>query len=334
MSKNIVIQEGGLGKQLTADKLKTNLVGGGTCLWAPEDEVQLTTKTITEDGTYKASDDGYYGYSQVSVSGIGKVTGTDPSTGEEVEVTTDPETGEIVEKVLPSSIAVTTPPSKTVYNDGEGIQFDGMVVKAYKKSGELWTDKTHANGIIPHSELSFPVTNADAGQADALVVEDPVFDGATHSGTINAAYMGSVFTIGTLSNNTDVTVNPFNSKAFTLIGRILVSAYSSEESFYLNTPSSGVGPRANSFTHNGRTVYYGRISVDHYGELTLSGAVPSTNVIGLSEAEIAWLMLYDESGGSHTAMQYIPVQYDAGYGDPLEASFGITVNAAPGVQEQ
>jgi hypothetical protein len=28
MSKNISIQEGGIGKQLTVDKLKTNLVGG------------------------------------------------------------------------------------------------------------------------------------------------------------------------------------------------------------------------------------------------------------------------------------------------------------------
>lgn len=28
MSKNITIQEGGVGKQLTVDKLRTNLVGG------------------------------------------------------------------------------------------------------------------------------------------------------------------------------------------------------------------------------------------------------------------------------------------------------------------
>lgn len=35
MSKNINIQEGGIGKQLTVDKLKTNLVDGGTQLWVP-----------------------------------------------------------------------------------------------------------------------------------------------------------------------------------------------------------------------------------------------------------------------------------------------------------
>lgn len=29
MGKNITIQDGGVGKQLTVDKLRTNLVGGG-----------------------------------------------------------------------------------------------------------------------------------------------------------------------------------------------------------------------------------------------------------------------------------------------------------------
>ena len=58
MSKNITIQEDGVGKQLTVDKLKTNLVGGGTCLWVPEDDVALGSKRILKNGTYRASDDG------------------------------------------------------------------------------------------------------------------------------------------------------------------------------------------------------------------------------------------------------------------------------------
>lgn len=41
MSKNIVIQEGGVGRQFTADKLRTALVGSGSCTWVPEDGVQL-----------------------------------------------------------------------------------------------------------------------------------------------------------------------------------------------------------------------------------------------------------------------------------------------------
>ena len=138
MSKNITIQEGGIGKQLTVDKLRTDLVGGGSCLWVPEDERQLTTKHITENGTYRASDDGYYGYSEVTVNGVGSVTGRDPTTGEEVEVHRDPTTGEIVETVIPTEIRVIEPPTNPygIYQNGQTITKDGMVVKAYGANGD------------------------------------------------------------------------------------------------------------------------------------------------------------------------------------------------------
>ena len=110
MSKNITIQEGGVGKAMTADKLKTDLQGGGTCLWVPEDETRLTTKYITENGTYKAADDGYYGYSEVIVSGQGTATGTDGD-GDEAVAYTDPGTGELVVDKVPSSIKVITLPT-------------------------------------------------------------------------------------------------------------------------------------------------------------------------------------------------------------------------------
>lgn len=159
MSKTIVIEEGGVGRQLNADKLKTNLSSGGTCLWVPEDETQLGTKHITEDGTYKASDDGLYGYSEVTVSGIGTATGTGPD-GETHSYQEDGEGG-ITDTVLPDSIAVETPPTVTTYANGATIDFRGMVVKAYLKSGEIWSDDTHPDGIIPISELIFPVTTAE-----------------------------------------------------------------------------------------------------------------------------------------------------------------------------
>lgn len=163
MSKNIVIQEGGIGKQLTADKLKTNLVSGGTCLWVPEDGTVLGTKSITENGTYKATDDGYYGYSEVTVSGIGTATGTG-SDGEDHSYTEDG-TGGVTDTILPYSISVVTPPTVTTYADGATIDFSGMVVKAYLKSGGVWSDASHPNGIIPVSELTLPVTTADKDES-------------------------------------------------------------------------------------------------------------------------------------------------------------------------
>ena len=92
MSKNIIIQEGGIGKQMTVSKLKTDKVGGGTCLWVPEDEVALGTKSISQNGTYKASDDGKYGFSQVTVNVAGGGGSADNS-GQPISSGGDPDIG-------------------------------------------------------------------------------------------------------------------------------------------------------------------------------------------------------------------------------------------------
>lgn len=171
MSKNIIIQEGGTGKQLTVHKLKTDLVGGGSCLWVPEDGTTLGTKSINVDGTYKASSDGLYGYSEVTVYGTGKATGKD-SAGDKAYTYTDPSTGRLVTDKLPSSLVVETNPSKMTYYDGETLDFTGMVVKGYLETGGLWTDSSHPNGVIPISELIFPVTTADYSKVHANEYSD------------------------------------------------------------------------------------------------------------------------------------------------------------------
>jgi len=104
MGKNITLREGDTSKQFTADKIKTNLVGGGTCDWIPEDEAvdyvdlkdhtfnqagtflpsqfncdgfrqvkidipaDVKEKTITANGEYNAADDECLGYSKVTVA--------------------------------------------------------------------------------------------------------------------------------------------------------------------------------------------------------------------------------------------------------------------------
>lgn len=72
MSKRIRIKEEGENKNFTASKLKTNLQGGGTCLWVPQDEAgdyaNLSNKTITANGTYNASSDNVDGFSKVTVN--------------------------------------------------------------------------------------------------------------------------------------------------------------------------------------------------------------------------------------------------------------------------
>ena len=184
MSKNITIQEGGTAKQMTVNKLKTTLVAGGTCLWVPEDEVSLGTKHITENGTYTASEDGKYGYSQVVVNvpggagsadssgtpttsggttpgGIGSaVVGTDPTDGNEYGVGVD-ENGNLVTTKIPSSISVGKAPDKTNYIDGETIDYSGIIVTLKGGDGEPFANSDYPNGRVPFDELTFPINNAD-----------------------------------------------------------------------------------------------------------------------------------------------------------------------------
>lgn len=73
MAKNIIISEGTETKFLSGvSKLRTNLQGGGSQLWVPEDEagdyVRLSAKTIRENGEYFAADENYTGYKSVKVN--------------------------------------------------------------------------------------------------------------------------------------------------------------------------------------------------------------------------------------------------------------------------
>ena len=78
MSENIVIQEGGVNKNLNAiKKIETNKQGGGTCLSIPEDEIELGTKTITKNGLYKAKNSDVDGWTQVFVNVPGGESKTD-----------------------------------------------------------------------------------------------------------------------------------------------------------------------------------------------------------------------------------------------------------------
>ena len=175
MSKNISIQEGGVGRQFTADKLKTTLAGGGSCTWVPEDEVKLSSLRVTQNGTYRASDAGGYGYSQVTVNvpgGAGgapgragsSIVGTDPGTGNTTLVSVDRD-GTLQRTDLPYSIKIETPPTKVDYIDGSAMDYSGMVVKAYLRHGDLWTDADHPDGIIPLSELVLAETEADISKS-------------------------------------------------------------------------------------------------------------------------------------------------------------------------
>lgn len=159
--QNVNPTEGGKQYMFSVKRLSTILTAGGICKWIQKAAVALGLKSINLDNkTYKASDDGYYGYSQCTVSGISITRSTD---GDGNTVVTHTDGGGTVSIVVPDRIVIDTLPTITNYADGATINFSGMVVKAYKADGTLWTDESHPNGIIPFDELILPVTVADNG---------------------------------------------------------------------------------------------------------------------------------------------------------------------------
>lgn len=151
--KNIIITEGGRGREFGVKRLETVLQAGGSCYWVPEDEHALTTKHITENGEYKAETDGKWGYSEVtaSVSGGTGVTGRG-SDGNEYYYTAD-EDGYLVDEKLPSAIRVTTNPATMAYAEGATIDYTGVVVTSYDANGTAMDEIALAN-------LTLPVTTA------------------------------------------------------------------------------------------------------------------------------------------------------------------------------
>ena len=182
--QNISIAEGGMSVLLSASQLKVNNQGSGTSLFVAKDAVKLKTKSITKSGTYPASADECYGFSEVTVSGV-DVEITQDEDGDDVAEITDG--GETREEKLPSEIRIEREPYFTgPYGDRAYISFDGLVVKAYAESGRLWTDAGHPNGVIPNSELTFPVTVTDITQVEGgyerdvtgTILNAPVYLGA------------------------------------------------------------------------------------------------------------------------------------------------------------
>lgn len=93
MSKNITIKKDGTSYNFNnVSRISLKKTSGGTVYFVPKDEINLTSISISENGTYKAVDSGYYGYDSISVNVpvyTDSITGTDKTTGETVTITVD-----------------------------------------------------------------------------------------------------------------------------------------------------------------------------------------------------------------------------------------------------
>lgn len=333
MSKNISIQEGGIGKQLTVDKLKTNLAGGGTCLWIPEDDTRLGTKYISENGTYRASSDGLYGYSEVTVSGVGTASGKDPDgSGDDATATPDPRTGKIVITKQPSRIEVITPPTNPygIYTNGQTITKDGMVVKAYYESGGEW-------GTVPIGEITINPTVAVYDKSTDRYDRYAVSDLPTN--WEQPLHLYGFITLYSQNSRTGEIEEAFYATGDT----ILVKNISGSAEFFVASASDGVIGHATygtqsmdyvanrSYTHNGQTVHYIHVNLINWPGIIK--AEPEIGVYQTSDPDsnTLWTSIYgdisgDSQRGSH---QTITVSWPRpGDGKVLETTFEILV--APG----
>lgn len=135
MAKNISILEQAVSRTFgSVEKLETNLVGGGTQLWIPEDEavnyVELEDLDVTENGYYTPSGDGFK-----SVS---------------VEVETEPELEEI---------EIT---ENGTYTPTSGVGFSSVSVEVQSESGG---DSPEISGQTSSAVASVDIT---AGQTVAI----------------------------------------------------------------------------------------------------------------------------------------------------------------------
>lgn len=160
MGNIIRIKEGGLPKVFDAAKLRTNLQGGGNCLWIPKESYPVDSKFITENGTYLAAAEGLHGFSSLNVSSQPDyVVGN--KGGKPYYVHKGGTAGnDLIYEELPTEIRVTKMPYKTIYTENGIIDYSGIEITAYKKNGEVWTNDRYKNGVIPIDELYFSNTHA------------------------------------------------------------------------------------------------------------------------------------------------------------------------------
>ena len=347
MSKNIVIQEGGIAKQLVADKLKTNLSGGGTCNWVPEDETQLQIKYIDANGEYEASADNIYGYSKVVVrvpggaggegpGGSGEavpggpgssVVGTDED-GDEAEVSVDSD-GDIHTQKIPSSIKVLEPPTNPygIYLNGQTISTDGMRVDAYLKSGDRWQ-------TIPSNQITLDPTTATYDPSTDY--QDSTYDDITahykNASSVKIAYLSGTTEHYELYEVTsgDGPFYAFGTRYTTALASRGIGGFVCSPNPFTGT-KNGQRATTQSYTLDNRTVYFlGRDAYQDSFNPYVDAPLNETNSnTGPTDQQIAYAICYGEHGQQIGSHQTITASWpQPRTGKPLTDTFEILV--APG----
>ena len=150
MSRNIIIQIDGVDQSLSAvEDIQTDRASGGTVKWVIPEEKTLAEISCEQNKTYTAQEAGAYGISKATVNVPPKYVTGRGEDGQTHQYGVDDD-GHLTDKVLPESIAVITPPYNPygIYNNGQTITKDGMVVEAYCLDGSEYGEVNIADVTI------------------------------------------------------------------------------------------------------------------------------------------------------------------------------------------
>lgn len=303
--QNISIAEGGMSVLLSASQLKVNNQGSGTSLFVAKDAVKLKTKSITKSGTYPASADECYGFSEITVSGVDVEITTDDD-GDDVARITDG--GVTTDEKLPSSIRITVLPRKVDYIVGETIDYTGLVVHAYTKSGiDL--------GAVPFDELVFTVTTAQGGDSFFTAESD-----------LDAGLNQPIYFVKRANGNGSYFMADGIADLYNRQHIVLASPSQPAGRLYSSDGTIITEYEGTQYTHDGKTVYF--VGASSSTEVVIPSNTWIKPNVAPSTQKVAWTIIYGNINAPKSE-QTIPVQWPRpGDGAILETSFNIQVNSA------
>ncbi len=249
---------------------------------------------------------------------------------------------------IPARIIVTNPPDKVEYEEGENIDFTGIVVCAYSSATartpfirQEWSGPRHNQ--VPFKELTFPVTTAKSFTIGAKIKQYGVvtlgpFDGILEIGSQKAGiytYSFGAERYWEIEVDED-SIGVFFTRSTSGFGFICASrtngAIVSRE--YSTAVENGERVLVDKFYASSKSTYYGKAAYYSYVQIGFSGGYKlegdfldvKTSISDnqssrkITSGHIAWLLLYGEKTVP------IPVQWQTDYQtEPYEDSFDITV---------
>ncbi|MBQ1449366.1 MAG: hypothetical protein IIZ12_00315 [Eggerthellaceae bacterium] len=222
----------------------------------------------------------------------------------------------------PTKLKIITPPDKTSYSVGETMDYTGIVCQLQNDDGSVYTDGTYQTGIVPFSELVFPVIVAPDGQSTIVLdgVDYPfTFTTGTSFDLKNGTYQYTYVATSTVNCVLiEKTVSPSNT--------YYVLVMSSSEPFtvsryYGGVPSSPSSP--NAVTYDGKTAYV--YAPGGFSDVTTDiPIIVNSGSDSLTPYKVGWLMVYEPA-----PIATIPVEWVSPYdGETLSDSFEISFSSS------